>query len=108
MSIKRLVPLNLPALDTLPTGARKGDLAYKNSDDKVYVYDGDEWVIASGSGGGGGVVTLSPTEPVDPVNGQIWVDSDSDVPTALNPYVVDGGSPSSTYVPGGTLDGGSP
>lgn len=51
MSIKRLVPLNLPALDTLPSSATTGDLAYKNSDGKVYVYDGDEWVIASGSGG---------------------------------------------------------
>lgn len=55
MSIKRLVPLNLPALDALPAGNRRqGDLVYYTVDDKVYVYDGEEWVIASGSGEGGG------------------------------------------------------
>ena len=51
MSIKRLVPRNLPALDTLPAGNRRqGDLVYYTVDDKVYVFDGEEWVIASGSG----------------------------------------------------------
>lgn len=51
MSIKRLVPLNLPVLSTLPAGNRRqGDLVYYSVDDKVYVFDGEEWVIASGSG----------------------------------------------------------
>ena len=55
MSIKRLVPLNLPALDALPAGNRRqGDLVYYTADDKVYVFDGEEWVIASGSGASGG------------------------------------------------------
>ena len=107
MSIKRLVPLNLPALDTLPATARTGDLAYKNSDAKVYVYDGTSWVIASGSGGGG-VVSMSPTQPASPVDGQIWVDTDSDVLVGSNPLGIDGGSPPSTYTAGSNFDGGSP
>jgi hypothetical protein len=60
MSIKRLVPLNLPALDFLPSGNRReGDLVYYTVDGKVYVFDGDEWVIASG-GGGSAEPTLHP------------------------------------------------
>lgn len=43
MSIKRLVPLNLPALGALPSGAGKGDLVYLTTDDTVYVFDGDAW-----------------------------------------------------------------
>ena len=54
MSIKRLVPLNLPALDALPSGNRRqGDLVYYTVDGKVYVFDGTDWVIASGSADGG-------------------------------------------------------
>lgn len=58
MSIKRLVPLNLPALDALPTGnRRKGDLVFYNTDQKVYVFDGTDWVAAVGGGGGEGDIT---------------------------------------------------
>lgn len=58
MSIKRLVPLNLPALDSLPTGNRRtGDLVFYNSDQKVYVFDGAAWVAAVGGGGGEGDIT---------------------------------------------------
>lgn len=52
MSVQRLVPLNLPVLSTLPTGNRRtGDLVYYSVDSKVYVFDGTNWTIASGSGG---------------------------------------------------------
>lgn len=54
MSVKRLVPLNLPALNALPASAHKGDLVYLNSDDLVHVYDGTAWKIASGGGSGVG------------------------------------------------------
>ena len=58
MSIKRLVPLNLPALDTLPAGNRRqGDLVYYTVDGKVYVFNGEQWIIASGSGSGDGDIT---------------------------------------------------
>lgn len=107
MSIKRLVPLNLPVLDNLPSGnRRKGDLVYYTGDDNVYVFDGSGWVVSSGSGSG--VVSFTPSAPPNPVDGQIWVDSDSDVPTAISPHTLDGGSPSSSFVPGATVDGGSP
>ena len=49
MSIKRLVPLNLPVLDFLPSGNRRtGDLVFYSVDQKIYVFDGTDWVIASG------------------------------------------------------------
>ena len=58
MSIKRLVPLNLPVLDTLPAGNRRtGDLVYFSQDGKVYVFDGTNWVVAVGGGGGEGDIT---------------------------------------------------
>ena len=58
MSIKRLVPLNLPVLDTLPAGNRRtGDLVYYSVDGKVYVFDGTNWVVAVGGGGGEGDIT---------------------------------------------------
>lgn len=58
MSIKRLVPLNLPVLDALPAGNRRtGDLVYYSADGKVYVFDGVNWVVAVGGGGGEGDIT---------------------------------------------------
>lgn len=58
MSIKRLVPLNLPALDFLPSGNRRtGDLIFYTADQKVYVFDGVAWTVATGGGGGDGDIT---------------------------------------------------
>lgn len=58
MSIKRLVPLNLPALDFLPSGNRRtGDLVFYTVDQKVYVFDGTAWTVATGGGGGDGDIT---------------------------------------------------
>ena len=58
MSIKRLVPLNLPVLDFLPEGNRRtGDLVFYSATERIYVWTGDEWVIASGSGSGDGDIT---------------------------------------------------
>lgn len=60
MSIKRLVPLNLPALDALPAGNRRtGDLVFYTVDSQVYVFDGSSWVVASGSGGDGDITAVS-------------------------------------------------
>ena len=60
MSIKRLVPLNLPALDALPAGNRRtGDLVFYTVDSQVYVFDGSSWVVASGSGGEGDITAVS-------------------------------------------------
>jgi hypothetical protein len=60
MSIQRLVPLNLPVLETLPTGNRRtGDLVYYSVDSQVYVFDGSSWVVASGSGGEGDITAVS-------------------------------------------------
>lgn len=38
-------------------------------------------VWAAGGGGGGATVEMSPTEPVSPSDGTLWVDTDSHVPT---------------------------
>lgn len=55
MSVKRLVPLNLPVLDFLPAGNRRtGDMLFYSVDQLVYVFDGTDWVVAVGGGGGSG------------------------------------------------------
>lgn len=81
MSIKRLVPLNAPALATLPVGAiRAGDIAFYTGDDSLYVYDGTTWqVVGTGEGGGSSAI--------------------------LN---ADGGTPTSVYGGVSGLDGGTP
>lgn len=80
MSIKRLVPLNAPALDALPVGAtRSGDLVFYTQDSTLYVHDGSTWQgVASGSSGSGVLLNL------------------------------DGGAPSSVYGGVTALDGGTP
>lgn len=75
MSVRRLVPLNLPALDSLPTSGRQvGDLVFYNVDQKVYVFDGTDWVIASGSG-----VTASDSPPDSPLPGEGWFDANTGI-----------------------------
>jgi hypothetical protein len=45
-----------------------------NVDDEYagFVWDGEKWVK---KGGGGAAVTISPTPPVDPSEGDLWWDS---------------------------------
>jgi hypothetical protein len=82
MSIKRLVPLNAPALATLPAGAtRTGDIVFYTEDDNLYVHDGTAWqVVGTGEGGGGSSAILN----------------------------ADGGTPTSVYGGVSGLDGGTP
>lgn len=81
MSIKRLVPLNAPALSTLPAGAtRTGDIVFYTADGSLYVHDGSTWLeVGTGAGGGSSAV--------------------------LN---LDGGAPSSVYGGVTAVDGGTP
>lgn len=72
MSIKQLVPLNLLALATAPTGVRAGELYFNTTDDTVYVYTGTEWVTTSRANG---FTTVDDTTPADPVNGDFWFDT---------------------------------
>lgn len=55
MSIKRLVPLNAPALPTLPAGNRRpGDLVFLTEDENLYLWDNATWKqVGTGTGGGG-------------------------------------------------------
>lgn len=51
MSVKRLVPLNAPALATLPTASsRPGDVVYLTSTETLYLSDGANWTEISSSG----------------------------------------------------------
>jgi len=82
MSIKRLVPLNAPALASLPAGAtRTGDIVFYTEDGSLYVHDGSTWQEVGTGGGGGGTSAV------------------------LN---LDGGTPTSVYGGVTALDGGSP
>lgn len=80
MSIKRLVPLNAPALAALPNGAvRAGDVVFYTEDDSLYVYDGASWqVVGTGVGGSSAILNA------------------------------DGGTPTSVYGGVSGLDGGTP
>lgn len=76
MSKKFLSPVNLTHGATLPASGSAGDLFFKSDELKIYVHDGTAWVIAQGSGGGGGV-TVSATAPADPTEGDYWFDSNT-------------------------------
>lgn len=105
MSRKFLTPPRLPSGSTLPAAGSAGDLFFKSDELKIYVHDGTTWVIAQGSGGGGGV-TVSATAPVDPAEGDYWFDSNTtksyiyydlfwvEVGTAGSGYIVSASAPS--------------
>lgn len=69
MSRRFLTPVNLPKGNSLPLSGSAGDLFYKLDEQKIYVHNGTEWVIAQGSGG---QTTVSATAPTDPVEGDTW------------------------------------
>lgn len=52
MSNRRLVPLNVVALPSVPTGtARSGDIVYITTDGNLYVSDGTTWTAIGGADG---------------------------------------------------------
>lgn len=71
MSRRFLTLINVTHLDTAPVVATAGDLYFNTTDDSLYVYNGTDWVVSSGGGGGLGFIdggmadTLFDTTPVD-------------------------------------------
>jgi hypothetical protein len=53
MSTKALVPLNVLAIGTEPTGQRAGDLYFNTGTLKLRIYSGSAWIDISGVGSGG-------------------------------------------------------
>jgi hypothetical protein len=51
MSTKALVPLNVLAVGTEPTGQRAGDLYFNTGTLKLRIYSGSAWIDISGVGG---------------------------------------------------------
>lgn len=52
MSNRRLVPLNVVALPSIPAGAaRSGDIVYITTDGNLYVSDGTTWTAIGGASG---------------------------------------------------------
>lgn len=74
MSRRFLTPPQLPSGTSLPSAGAAGALFFKSDESKIYVHDGTTWVVAQGSGGGGGVV-VSDTAPSSPTEGTYWFDS---------------------------------
>lgn len=71
MSRRFLTPPQLPSGSSLPSAGAAGALFFKSDESKIYVHDGTTWVVAQGSGGGGGVV-VSETAPANPTVGDVW------------------------------------
>ena len=74
MSIKQLVPLNLLASATAPTGVRAGELYYNTTDTTVYVYTGTAWITTSRANE---YMNVSSTTPASPQTGDVWFDTTS-------------------------------
>ena len=53
MSTKALVPLNVLAVGSEPTGQRAGDLYFNTATLKLRIYSGSAWIDISGTGGSG-------------------------------------------------------
>jgi hypothetical protein len=86
MSTKALVPLNVLAMGSDPTGQRAGDLYFNTSTLKVRIYNGSAWIDL-----GGGAA-------------QLQVDGGRPASFYGGTPAVDGGYPSSTFT--GSYDGG--
>jgi hypothetical protein len=71
-----LTPPQLPSGTSLPSAGAAGALFFKSDEAKIYVHDGSTWVVAQGSGGGGGVI-VSATAPENPDEGTYWFDSNT-------------------------------
>lgn len=77
MSKRFLTPLNLPSGASLPSSGTIGDLFFKSDAKQLHTYDGTQWVVVQGEGGGTGNVSVSETPPVSPSQGDLWIDSDN-------------------------------
>ena len=78
MSKRFLTPINLPSGASLPSTGTLGDLFFKSDAKQLYTYDGTQWVVVEGGGGGGtGNVTVSDTPPLSASQGDLWIDSDN-------------------------------
>jgi len=81
VSIKQLVPLNLLASATAPTGVRAGELYYNTTDTTVYVYTGTSWITTSRANG---YTTVTSTTPSNPQTGDVWFDTTSNTMLVYN------------------------
>lgn len=118
MSRRFLTPVNLPKGNSLPSSGIAGDLFYRLSDLKIYVHNGTEWVIAQGSGSGGGAATLAEltdTTITSPIDGHTliyneasssWINvSFAEILASFGLISGDGGLYNTTEF-AGTIDGG--
>lgn len=118
MSRRFLTPVNLPKGNSLPLSGIAGDLFYKLDELKIYVHNGTQWVIAQGSGSGGGASALSEltdTTITSPIDGQTllynqasskWVNvSFAEILASFGLISGDGGLYNTTEF-AGTIDGG--
>lgn len=78
MSRAFLTPIGAVPLSSNPASGTAGDIYYNSGDGTLRYYNGSSWTIVSTSSG----ATMSTTAPSNPTNGQIWVDTDSDVVSA--------------------------
>jgi hypothetical protein len=81
VSIKQLVPLNLLASATAPTGVRAGELYYNTTNSTVYVYTGSAWITTSRANG---FTTVTSTTPASPQTGDVWFDTTSNTMLVYN------------------------
>jgi hypothetical protein len=95
-------------LDSPPESPVHGQIYYNKPLDKLKVWDGLLWQDIQGSGGGGGGLTLIPTDVTAPpstffvgliapptgatANGDLWIDVD-DIDTPFNQFYTGGVSP---------------
>lgn len=95
-------------LDNPPADPVHGQIYYNKPLDKLKVWDGALWQDIQGSGGGGGGLTLIPTDVTAPpstffvgliappsgatVNGDLWIDVD-DIDTPFNQFFTGGVAP---------------
>jgi len=70
-----LTPPRLPSGSALPSVGAAGDLFFKSDEEKLYIHDGDAWVIGQGSGV---AFTASDTQPADPLEGAAWYNTTND------------------------------
>lgn len=75
----------------------RGDIAFAQDTNKLYIWDGTQWITAvadgAASGTGGSSVTMSDTAPAEPSDGDMWYDT-----TEMNLFVYYADDTSSQWV----------
>ena len=75
----------------------RGDIAFAQDTNKLYIWDGTQWITAvadgAASGTGGSSVTMSDTAPAEPSDGDMWYDT-----TEMNMFVYYADDTSSQWV----------